>query len=161
MSEIRSLRLDRLTVENWRTSARLRHSGGTWVAIWIEELPNGRYRTVYGTPGFEAAREFDTLAAALEHANVDGDGVRIELVDNLAIADAPNRSFGRQAVEKQSNCEPLEVADEGLVRDGNVVGRGDVLASVSPLDGVNSDDSEDDTYGEQRERFGQWGGDEA
>jgi len=134
---LRRLGLDGLMVENWDTSSRLSLARGISIVIWIEETPGGRFRTVYRTAsGFEAAREFDTLASALEHANGDGDAVRVEFVENLAIADALNRGLGRDAVENNGDWEPLDVA-EGLIRDidSDTVGRW-VVPTDSPLEGV-------------------------
>ena len=67
------------------------------------------------------------------------------------VADALHRSFGRHAVETHGAWQPLRVSDEGLIRDinGNTVGRWDVLASGSPLDGVEEPDDMYDGLGDQ------------
>ena len=66
-----------LTTENWRDSRRCRQSAGIYASTWIEELPDGRFRTRFYT----AAEDWDTLEKALKHANADTGGVHIVFGD--------------------------------------------------------------------------------
>jgi len=79
MTKLGSLRLDRLTVENWRTSGRLRHSGGTRIATWIEELPDGCYRTAFAAR--PASRQRKSAARSTPHSGTPT-ATATEFVDN-------------------------------------------------------------------------------
>lgn len=62
-----------LTTENWRTARRARRSAGLYASCWIEERPDGRYRTYFYT----ARQDWETLGEALAHANRDEGGIHI------------------------------------------------------------------------------------
>ena len=66
-----------LTQENWRHSRRCRRSAGVYTTVWIEELPDGRYRTHF----WSALNDWDTLEEALQYANTDTGGTMIVFGD--------------------------------------------------------------------------------
>jgi hypothetical protein len=70
-----------LTTENWRTARRARRSAGVIIGVWIEELPDGRFRSHFGGRGYGEVRDWATVEEALRYANTDTGGVHLWLGD--------------------------------------------------------------------------------